>query len=488
MPGFAYDEVPYRYRPIPQTHPDHLATLASVMGMSPAPAESCRVLELGCGDGSNLLPMALTLPRSSFVGCDLSKTAVDQAQASATALQLQNAIFLHADVAAVAADLGEFDYIIAHGLYSWVPTDVREAILAICEHHLTAQGVAFISYNAYPGSHARNMLRDILLYHTHGVTNPQEKMRMAAGLLELLAASKPKSAALRDETERLRSLSPSTLFHDDLAEMNQPLLFHEFMSQAGKHRLQYLAEAEFVATQAGRFPEPVRHALESLSGGDVIKIEQYMDFLDCRRFRQTLLCRQEITITRGLSDVRLSRFGVAARLQPAPPAAGDDAAQAAFQGAGDFRITTNRPLYKAALSVLAELWPMPVPFADLLNLARGRLDDGGHEDDPELLGYLVMQLFRAGGAELSLSRPRFVLEAPSRPVAFPLARHQALTQSWVTNLRHEPVQLDHDRTRRLLALLDGTRGEEAIGPLLEAPNDVLQEELTRLARAALLIA
>lgn len=68
----SYDEVPYESYPFAQTHPDRLATVATLLGLRPAPVEQCRVLELGCAGGGNLIPMALTLPESTFVGIDLS--------------------------------------------------------------------------------------------------------------------------------------------------------------------------------------------------------------------------------------------------------------------------------------------------------------------------------------------------------------------------------------------------------------------------------
>src|SRR5262249_47365446 len=71
--GTSYDEVTYSNTPFYHTHPDCLATLGTLFGMSPAPPDRCRVLELGCGRGGNLIPMALSLPASRFVGIDLSR-------------------------------------------------------------------------------------------------------------------------------------------------------------------------------------------------------------------------------------------------------------------------------------------------------------------------------------------------------------------------------------------------------------------------------
>ena len=72
-----YDEVRYPGRFYPQTSPERLATLGTLFGLNPAPVDHCRVLELGCGDGGNLLPLAELLPRSSFLGIDLARAAIE---------------------------------------------------------------------------------------------------------------------------------------------------------------------------------------------------------------------------------------------------------------------------------------------------------------------------------------------------------------------------------------------------------------------------
>ncbi len=157
-----YDEIRYPTYPHPQTHPDRLATLARLFGMSPAPVERCRVLELGAGDGGNLIPMAFLLPQSRFVGIDLAGETVARGCELAAGLELGNIRLLHLDLMEIPEDFGEFDYIIVHGLYSWVPEPVRNRILELARRHLAPHGVAFVSYNAYPGAHLRDMFRDIV--------------------------------------------------------------------------------------------------------------------------------------------------------------------------------------------------------------------------------------------------------------------------------------------------------------------------------------
>ena len=177
-----YDEVLYPAAVFPQTHPNRLATIAFLRGMQPAPIDRCRVLELGCGIGSNLIGMAFQLPASDFIGLDLAKRPIASGQALVKELGLQNIKFHSMDVSEASSEqFGRFDFIIAHGLYSWVPQPVRERILAICREMLNPQGVAYISYNAYPGNHLRDFVRGMMRFHTARIEGSVEKVGKRAG-------------------------------------------------------------------------------------------------------------------------------------------------------------------------------------------------------------------------------------------------------------------------------------------------------------------
>jgi SAM-dependent methyltransferase len=165
VPATSYDEVPYASDPYPQSHPDQLATVATLFGMAPAPVDRCRVLELGCARGGNLIPLALALPRSRFVGIDSSAHQVVAAREVIAALGLGNIEVSQRSILDVDAGFGSFDYIICHGTYSWVPSEVQDKILAVCARNLAPGGVAYVSYNTYPGWHLRGLVRDLLCYH-----------------------------------------------------------------------------------------------------------------------------------------------------------------------------------------------------------------------------------------------------------------------------------------------------------------------------------
>ncbi len=182
-----YDEVTYPGWPFPQAQPERLATLARLFGMAPADPAGCRMLELGCGDGGNALAVACAWPGARVVGIDLAPSAIDRGRALAAEAGIANVDLRVGDIARLPADLGEFDYVVAHGVYSWVPEPVRAALLDACRRHLAPQGVAFVSYNVLPGGHLRRMLREMLLMHVEEIEDPGRRCVAAREFLSWIA-------------------------------------------------------------------------------------------------------------------------------------------------------------------------------------------------------------------------------------------------------------------------------------------------------------
>lgn len=520
---FAYDEVLYTGYPYNQTHPDRLATLATLHGLEPASVESCRVLELGCGDGGNIIPMAMGLPSSRFVGVDLSERAVEKGEAIIRELGLSNISLLKLDVSSISESMGAFDYIIAHGLYSWVPRGVQEKILAICKASLAPQGVAYVSYNTYPGSHLRNMTREMMLFHARHLREPERRVARARALVEFLSGAQRDSEMygllLQNEGERMSRLSDHMLYHDDLAEVNSPVYFHEFMERASEHGLQYLSEADFFEVEDGSLAPQLNELLRSSGGDDIVTREQYMDFIKCRKFRQTLLVHSGLAIDRSKRPDRAASFYVASAVLPVSrePSLNSQAVEQ-FRSEKGASITTDHPLVKSALLELGRAWPGAVRFNALLAAARARLtsgavyEDGGASEEALVLGQLLIKTYAAAVVEFHVHAPALALKLSERPIASPLARLQARIGPLVTTLLHTSVRIGDETGRYLLTLLDGTRDRAALleelvaraestGPRTdqeggpsgggEGARDFLDrnldENLRRLARLALLV-
>ena len=465
----SYDEVPYLSMPFVETHPDRLATVATMFGMTPAPppVATCRLLELGCAAGENLLALALTYPAADFHGVDLSQRHVASARAASARLGLSNVHVQQLDILNFPDDSEPFDYIVAHGVYSWVPAVVRDKILHICSQHLQSNGVAYISYNAYPGWRLRGIVRDMLLYHVREIEEPQERIRQALAMLQFMAAAVPLDVpthqVFRQVLTNLQTQdSPAQLYHDFLEPVNEPLYFNEFAAHAARHGLQFLAEADVEEMQTTRFPGDVAAVLDGF-GDDILQREQYLDFLKNRAFRRTLLCHREVQLDRRLRPERLTNMYLAAEVACEEPAMHSAAQRMEFRMQGGMSGTTDHVVTQSALRYLGVSWPQCVTFAALVAVAgcTGHEPDGSSADtssqeDQSQLAANLLELYAAGKLELHVAPPPIAKCVAERPVASPWARFQIEQGRTVTNLRHQRVQMD-SLAHRLVWLMDGTR-------------------------------
>lgn len=486
----AYAEVPYPGLAFPQSHPDRLATHARLMGLKPAPPERCRMLELGCADGGNLIPMAAALPESEFRGLDLDPHALAAANERAAALGAGNVVFVEADLATLdPGELGRFDYVVAHGVYSWVPEEVRERLLALCRAVLERHGVAYISYNALPGGHLRAMTWDAMRFHARELERPEERVGAAREMLSVLAEGIPGDDPYRRFSaayaERVLGRSDAVLYHDDLEPENRPLLFTDFVAEASAHQLQYLAEADWFEMSATRLPRAAADLL-ARSGEDRIAREQYLDFLKCRAYRQTLLCRAEQRMPDAPSTDAARELLAAAPVRPTSPRA-----EPAGRSKVEFRtpkgatLTTDHPLLKASLLELGAAWPQRLGFEAVLERASARLGVGVDAAGEAALADLWLRAYEANVLHLHAHSPGHAAAPGECPRASALARRQlALGDETVTSLDHETIGLD-ERMRRLIELLDGTRDREALARELGSKRGIA-ENLERLASLGLL--
>jgi methyltransferase-like protein len=468
-----YNTVPYGTFPRLETHPDRLATVGTLFGMSPAPLTHCRVLEIGCGDGNNLIPMAYGLPASTFVGIDLAEGPIAAGRRTIDALQLENIQLEAMDLRDLGPNSGEFDYILAHGVYSWVPAEVRDALLAVCRERLAPEGIALVSYNAMPGRHVRQMLREMMLYHTRSIDDTAERLRQARWFLEFFQKHRVSSSTwgqlLDFEAKSLLEHSDDSLFHDDLAPINVAVHFREFAEHALRHRLQYLGEAMIF-----EMFDP-RGSLDWLKN-DTLEREQYIDFLRVRGFRHTLLCREEVPLHREIGPPHMEQFLFAS------PARLLDNGQ--IEGLHGTRITIMNEAAARVACALRDTYPLPVAFEELVPYAGERA----------ALQEILFSLVQGGFANPHVYDFPCQDTVAEKPRASRLVRYQAGISRYVTNACYHVVELD-EIGRYLIGLLDGARTQEEIALALSAmPNapekDVIREGLAKsldwFAREALL--
>ena len=471
-----YDEVPYIGHAYNYTHPDRLSVVGALLGMKPAPVGHCRVLELGCGDGANLLPMACCLPDSRFFGIDLAAKPVAQGSVYAAELGLSNLRLQAMDIMDFPADAGEFDYIVAHGIYSWVPAFVREKMMAICAAHLAPHGIAYISYKTYPGSYVSGTIHDMMRFQALRRPGLSEEQIVHAGLdmVRTVVNGRKDLDAYRGLLKwrldaidgRMAAYGGYTwIYHDLGVEISDPLYFYQFAEHAGRHGLQFLSEPDLGLLNPAYTPETVA-ALDAL-GGDVVAREQYEDFLENREFRRSLLCRADVPLDRSLAPPRVHGLYASSPITPGAllGSPDDPLAKEEFAAPGNMKVTVDQPAVKEAFRLLGRIWPRAASFDELLAASASREGAAGvsREEDAGHLGMSLLALFRRDLITLSTSEPTQAVTVSERPVVSVRMRQQiAYGRPLVTNLRHGEMDLHDVAVRKLLTLLDGTRDRAAM--------------------------
>lgn len=476
----AYDSMPYPSKFFMLTGPNHLSSLGRLHGIETKAPERCRVLELGCGNGSNLLSHAYNLEESEFVGIDISPEQIREAKRSARDLSLGNAIFEEIDLMELTVEaFGKFDFIVGHGLISWIPVTVRKRVFKIFNELLEQNGIGYLSYNAYPGSHYRDMIRRILRYHTRDTEEPLEKVNKGMDLLRLLSENSTEHKILRPiflaEHERHKNHGPSDIYHDDLSPEYHPLHFHEFDSLLRANRMRFVCEAELQAMSAQGFGEEVSRLLSSFD--EIEDREQYLDFLRGRIFRQTIFCRSEQELEREFRPESLDGFLIASAIKAKDPSIDvTKSTPQRFEGVRGVGLEIDHPLTKAALTILGKEWGRAVPCDRLLLRAREMLVSKGcveadWEGQMRTTKAIILRILEGTDlVELRLFCPDMDRSLPERPRINRLARWQLGTADNITSLFGLNISVTDAISRRLLELADGSRTRNE---LLEGVNEFI---------------
>lgn len=454
MPTPAYEAVPYEDHPVTETHLDNLYVAARRAGLAAARPEHARVLELGCAHAVNLVPMAFHLPEARFLGIDLSPGQIERATRRVAALELHNLELLQADVLDV--DLGDrrFDYVIAHGLFSWVPEPVRVRMLELCRAHLCDAGVAYVSYNAMPAWGIRGAVRQALLEAVDLGEEAPEQLRRARAVLEQLEQVRPlegtaEGALLAAELEDLRDKPDAYLLHEYLVPESRAFYLREVVERADRAGLRWLGDV----APTGLPPRVLRATRQSLKplARDPLVVEQLADIVGFRQFRASLLVPAHASLDPAPDLAAL----LAESHLAAPPVDPDP---------------DDPPLVAAILRALAAGWPADLPFerlAEALTI------------EPSALVEPLRALVDDERVQL---RPRALpIAAPSpTPRVAALSRFEAAHLPFVTNPRHEHAPLDAFHAA-LLRHLDG-RPRAAVA---EALVDEIRAGRLRLASTAI---
>jgi len=370
-----YDNFPYKSVPVEWTAPERLA-LASLLHGGPRPRlDGYRVLELGCADGSNLIPMAFFRPNAAFVGIDSAQSQIALADDRKKSLGLDNVEFVCADLCAADRYVsGEFDFIIAHGVFSWIPDATRDAMLKFCARHLGRDGLFYLNYNTYPGWHVRGLIRRLLLARTRAGGSVRERAVLAQEIAAQLAASigaheNPFTRLLVRELNFVSEHHASYVAHEYLAADNHAYWRSEFLQLASEYGFEYVADADFSYSSGRMAPGAIPQCLQQdLSGHEA---DDAMDLLCYRQLHSPILCSGPLT-RRPQSLPEFADLTIASCLSSDTTEGGETNR---FQHPSGYEVETKESGIQAALVRLRRHWPNGIRIGDLFHDVACVVDD-----------------------------------------------------------------------------------------------------------------
>ena len=295
-----YSELGYKSMPFPYTTPATLEAYAALVGVSAPNSKTARVLELGATYGGNIISQALFNPDATFVGIELSQEQVEKGNEVIANAGLTNVSLIQSDIASIGSEIGTFDYIIAHGVYSWVDDGVKDALLRLIDEHLAEDGIAYISYNTYPGWHTMDEVRQLMMFSNRDKAqfNHKEKVLHGKTIGSIVGSQILKYDNLKERNSKflgaLRSVMQKDEYyvgHDHLEPNNDPVYFYQFNDHLEAHNLAYLCDADLTLSMVRSFDADIADTLDKLALNDHVAQEQYLDFMLDTTFRKSIICK-----------------------------------------------------------------------------------------------------------------------------------------------------------------------------------------------------
>lgn len=456
----SYDESPYESFTFPFTHPQHLYTIANLFGLKAANFTKCKVLELGCASGGNIIPLAYHYPKSKFTGVDLSIQQINEGQKHINNLELKNIKLINLSIKDLNEDLGKFDYIICHGVFSWVEKDIQNKIMEICQTLLAPKGLAFISYNTLPGWHTSRTVRDMMLYHSSYFDTTQEKITQSKALLNFIHEAVSDSnnsyaTLLHKELDMIKDKTDSYLKHDHLELNNSQFYFHQFIEKAQEYNLQYVADSSIHTMFVGNMPHKVAEKLSVID--DLVRQEQYMDFIINRRFRNTILCHKSVKLNRNIAKDVIEKFYIRSLLKPDRKIENFQLINNCdinFKLNNNSVITTHTKISGAIYYTLYENNIKPISLLELINKTKEKVPEYNDEEIKNTFLELAVRLVLNESLIISSENGNYINYISEKPKINDLNIYQTKHFNWLTNGRQEVVNIS-ETNNKIIQLLDG---------------------------------
>lgn len=454
----------------PSCDPSTTTVAAKLAGLTTPDPSGSTILEIGCATGHNLLPLAARWPNSRFIGIDLSSTAIRTARETAGAANITNIEFLEADLVTFDPGDATYDFIIAHGVYSWVPGHVRDALMAFIPRHLSQDGVATISYNTLPGWSQRQAVVDLV--RQLGTTVPALEGASSVDILTYLTTieigSTPYAEGLRSVIYDMIQKSDDILLYDDFGPTNHAVTFLDFIEDTQRSGLKYLGESQLSANYPTSLPDESKTGLQPLATRPLL-LQQTIDVLTNRTFRSSILCRADAPVETKFTTATVLHFAV--RILHAferTPTGGR-----LMDAYGQEKAHFEHPLAVAFFSALASTAPESVPIQEVMERIAA-IPEAKFDPTTSLppLAALILDAARRNLIELRSEPVRFDNRIPQIPKLGTLHRRALERNEALVDIYHVPCSFPASK-KAVLHAMDGSRNVDELAALAHVDNPTL---------------
>ena len=451
----SYDQIPYVSHPLSRQQPARLAAAALWFGLTTPPARIARVLEIGCASGGHIIPLAAVFPKARFVGVDLSPAQIAAGTARMERLGLSNIELIVRSLEDLGPSDGVFDFIICHGVYSWIPDQLREALLRVVSERLQPEGVASVSFNVLPGWRLFQMARDSLLLHARLQDDPGARAAQARELLDQLSAESNSrytyGSFWREDARRIAAGGDAYIAHEMFEDDNEPQTFADFCAALDRHDLTYVGECNVAANREDAMAPAGAATIRTLAQGDDRAREQYLDIFSGRAFREAIVTHASRAglIRRDIRPEALEtlHFVAPRKLTVTPPSEADGHWRIANEEDG---IEVDEEAVAAAVDQLIARLPRSSRLEDVAPVA------STEADLRERVGNALASLVAFGLCAISTEPVVCATRLAERPLASQVSASDARAGFDTVSLRHSAVRLE-PLQRLYLPLMDGTR-------------------------------
>ena len=449
--------------------------LGRLHGLAATPMHSARVLEIGCGEAYNLMALAAAYPSAQLHGFDLAETAIAIGKTRSEAAGIANILLWTGDIITELERIapGSYDYVIAHGVYAWVPEAVRDAVMALAAHALAPHGIAYVSYNALPGGYFRMVIRDLLLHELDGITDIAERMATARHVLEELAKSDPRRGvtidALRSMAESLLEKNEVVLFHDELGEIYAPQSLTDVAATAARAGLRYLTDTDYAKIYEAFLQDGDEGGADPGETDRILlRRAQSRNYRNTAFFHCSLFVRDDAPVKRALDLAGFDALLVSTTLRY-------DAEKDEFTDGDERTVKFSDDAMTAAFHRIVAAQPGRIPLSEIIEL-----DDWRDA---------FLKMLAASLIDLHSGPAPFVATVGDRPETSRFARFAIGEGSAkLPRLDHADVKVERDDLRALLVAANGERTIAEIARAVDGvfPADEVEAALNAAAAIGLM--